>query len=83
MSSAELTEFRKQYLGAWKIRMVYTRFESRSEATYSAYSAVSDEGSIGDSQFNGSQKKTQKTQPLQLGASKKIMKEYFKEKENG
>ncbi|MBJ2185938.1 MAG: type II toxin-antitoxin system RelE/ParE family toxin, partial [Muribaculaceae bacterium] len=33
--------------------------------------------------FNGFQKKTQKTQPLQLERAKKIMKEYFKEKENG
>ncbi|PWB06720.1 type II toxin-antitoxin system RelE/ParE family toxin [Paramuribaculum intestinale] len=33
--------------------------------------------------FNGFQKKTQKTPPLQLERAKKIMKEYFKEKENG
>lgn len=33
--------------------------------------------------FNGFQKKTQKTPPLQLKRAKKIMKEYFKEKENG
>ena len=33
--------------------------------------------------FNGFQKKTQKTPPLQLERAKKIMNEYFKEKENG
>lgn len=33
--------------------------------------------------FNGFQKKTQKTPQLQLERAKKIMKEYFKEKENG
>ena len=33
--------------------------------------------------FNGFQKKTQKTPQLQLEQAKKIMKEYFKEKENG
>lgn len=33
--------------------------------------------------FNGFQKKTQKTPPLQLERAKKIMKQYFKEKENG
>lgn len=33
--------------------------------------------------FNGFLKKTQKTPPLQLERAKKIMKEYFKEKENG
>ncbi len=33
--------------------------------------------------FNGFQKKTQKTPPLQLERAKKIMKEYFKDKENG
>lgn len=33
--------------------------------------------------FNGFQKKTQKTPPLQLERARKIMKEYFKEKENG
>lgn len=33
--------------------------------------------------FNGFQKKTQKTPPLQLERAKRIMKEYFKEKENG
>lgn len=33
--------------------------------------------------FNGFQKKIQKTPPLQLERAKKIMKEYFKEKENG
>lgn len=33
--------------------------------------------------FNGFQKKTQKTPSLQLERAKKIMKEYFKEKENG
>lgn len=33
--------------------------------------------------FNGFQKKTQKTPPLQLERAKKIMKEYFNEKENG
>lgn len=33
--------------------------------------------------FNGFQKKTQKTPTLQLERAKKIMKEYFKEKENG
>lgn len=33
--------------------------------------------------FNGFQKKTQKTPTLQLERARKIMKEYFKEKENG
>lgn len=33
--------------------------------------------------LNGFQKKTQKTPTLQLERAKKIMKEYFKEKENG
>ncbi len=33
--------------------------------------------------FNGFQKKTQKTPQLQLERAKRIMKEYFKEKENG
>ena len=33
--------------------------------------------------FYGFQKKTQKTPPLQLERAKRIMKEYFKEKENG